>query len=217
MITGTELINGAGGVRVTLLDAAKVTWSDAELLGYLNEALRTTCLLKTDAYTRRAYIAMVLGTKQELPEGGTEIFDLFENEGSGRAVTLADRSLIDTENRFWPASTYEIDVQNWAADPRDPKRFDVTPPNNGYGSVGALFGAVPDELASIGDEIPLQDIYEHPLKLFVMAKAYAKNTKRQDLAKSETLMQGFRAALGVKTQNQFALAPTPARAANAGA
>ncbi|MEY2653606.1 MAG: hypothetical protein RLZZ524_634, partial [Pseudomonadota bacterium] len=73
MITAAELINGAGGVRVTLLDSAKATWSDAELLGYLQEAIRTTCLLKADAYTRREYIAMVAGSKQELPEGGIAI------------------------------------------------------------------------------------------------------------------------------------------------
>lgn len=215
MITAAELINGAGGVRVTLLDSAKATWSDAELLGYLNEAIRSLCLLKSDAYTRREYIAMAAGAKQELPEGGIAIFDLYENESSGRAVTLADRGLIDHQNRFWPAATYELDVQNWAADPRDPRRFDVTPPNNGYGSVGALFGAVPTELAALGDEIALQDTYERPLKLFVMARAYEKNTKRQDTAKSAGLMQEFRGLLGVKTQNQMALAPTPARASNA--
>lgn len=215
MLTGTEVINGSGGVRVTLLDSAKATWSDAELLGYLNEAIRSVCLLKPDAYTRREYIAMTSGSKQTLPDGGIAIFDLYENEASGRAVTLADRGLIDHQNRFWPAATYEIDVQNWAADPRDPRRFDVTPPNNGYGSVGALFAAVPTELASLGDEIALQEIYEQPMKVFVLAKAYSKNTKRQDLTKSAALMQEFRGLLGVKTQNQMALAPTPARSMNA--
>lgn len=209
----SELINGDAGVRVTLLDAAKRTWTDDELQGYLVEAVRATCMLKPDAYTRREAVPMAYGSRQELPEGGIAVFDLYENDASASAVTLADRELIDHQNRFWPAATYEIDVAHWSADARDPRRFIVTPPNNGYGAVWALFGAVPAEFA-IGDEVPLQDIYEHPLKLFVMAKAYAKNSQRRDLVKSDSMMGQWRAALGIKNQSQAALAPSPARSSS---
>lgn len=210
----SDLINGSGGVRVTLLDVSKATWSDNELVAYLNEALRTTCALKTDAYTRREPIAMAEGTRQELPEGGIEIFDLYENESDSSAVTMVDRGMLDHQNRFWPAATREVLVQHWAADPRDRRRFEVTPPNNGYGSVWALFGAVPDAIA-LGDEIPLPESYHNALKLFVLAQAYAKNSKRQDLGKQAGHLAEFRQALGLKSQAQAALAPTVARAAGA--
>lgn len=211
----SDLINGNAGVRVTLLDAAKRTWTDAELLGYLIEGLRATCMLKPDAYTRREAIPMAYGTRQALPDGGIAIFDLYENDASGNVITLVDQGLLDHQNRFWPASTYEIDVQHWCADTRNPEQFVITPPNTGYGSAWALFGAVPDAIV-IGDEIPLPDTYHHALALFVLHKAYAKNTQRQDLTKSDALKSQWQQALGIKSQGQIAVAPTVQRKASGG-
>lgn len=211
----SDLINGAAGVRTTLLDTAKRTWSDDELQGYLVEAVRATCMLKPDAYTRREAIPLAYGTRQALPDGGIAIFDVYENDGSGRVITLADQSLIDHQNRFWPASTYEVDAQHWSADTREPRQFTITPPNTGYGLAWAFFGAVPDAFV-ISDEVPLPDIYEHALKLFVMAKAYTKNSQRQDLTKADGLMNGWRQALGIKSQGQVAVAPSVQRKAAGG-
>lgn len=206
----SDFINGADGIRVMLLDSAKATWSDVELLGYLNQALRTTAELKPDAYVRREYVAMVAGTRQELPAGGLAIFDTDENEDSGREATLVEKSLLDHQNRFWPAATPEVDVQHWCADPRDPRRFYVTPPNDGTGSVSCTFGAVPDAVA-LGGQIPLGDSYHYALRCFALAQAYSKNSKRQDLAKVAGLMQEFRQTLGIRNQAQAAVAPTVAR------
>jgi hypothetical protein len=209
-VLASDFINGDGGVRTTLLDAAKRTWPDAELLEYLLEAIRATCSAKTDTYTVRAAIPLVYGTRQELPAGGIAIFDAYENDASGSMVTLADRELIDHQNRFWPTATHEIDVQHWSADPRDPRRFTVTPPNNGYGAMWALYGAVPDDII-ISDEIPLEDTYLPALNLYVQAKAMAKNTQRQNVGKAESLMAQWRQALGLEANAKAAVAPSIGR------
>lgn len=194
------------GARLTLIDASKVAWSDNELVSYGNEAISTICHVKKDAYTRREYIPLVAGIKQELPAGGIAVLDGGPNEVSGRVCTLVDRELLDAENDFWPAATQERDAQHWAADPRDPRRFDVTPPNNGAGSVQFLFGAVPDTVAYAG-EILIPDTYRRAIECFILARALAKKTRRQDPAQAAAYMEEFKQLIGLGSNAQIAVAP----------
>jgi hypothetical protein len=192
--------------RVTLIDVAAVTWSDAELLGYVNKARRTTALLKPDSFTVNGFVPMVAGTRQQLPAGGIAILDCGENQVSGRVATLVDRDLLNHVNRFWPTTTPEVDVKHWCADPRDPTRFDVAPPNDGTGSLEVLYATTPQDV-ELDQDIGFSGAYQHAFECFVLSCAYAKNTKRQDLAKSSAYMQEYRALLGVKNAAQAAMAP----------
>lgn len=199
-------------VSATLLDTARVTWGRTELLGYLNEALRTTAFVKPDMYSVQDFIPLAAGIAQILPADGIALLDITDNETGGRAVTQTDLALLQEENRFWPAATQQAEVENYAADPRTPRRFYVFPPNDGNGSVRATYGAVPDELTgSSGEVIPVPDSYQNPLTNFVLAKAYAKNSRKQDLVKSAALMNDWRVALGLKAQAQIAVAPKVAQ------
>lgn len=192
--------------RLTLIDASKVTWGDDELTAYGNEAIRSICQVKRDAHTRREYIPLVAGIKQQLPAGGIAVLDGGPNEASGRICTQVDRELLDAENTYWPAATRETDAQHWAADPRDPTRFDVTPPNDGSGSVEFLFGAVPDPVA-YGGTFPLLDVYSFPVEVFILARALSKQTRRQDPAKAMAYMQQFNQLIGLGSAAQIAVAP----------
>jgi hypothetical protein len=194
-------------VRFTLMDAAAATWSDAVLLADLNSAERKVCMLKPEAYPVRATISMIAGSKQTLPAGGIAIMDIYANVSSGQTIRLVDRDLMDEAARFWPVATPEQDVQDWAADPRDPTRWDVLPPNDGTGQVEALYGAIPTPIAETIDPINLADVYESVLKCFVLAEAYAHNSKRQDIGKSQFYEAQGMQMLGIKSQSQVAVAP----------
>lgn len=196
------------GVSETLLDTARRTWDYPELVGYLNEALRATSFVKPDMYTVQDFVTLAAGIAQNLPEGGVALIDISDNEVSGRAITQTDLGLLQEENRFWPAATQEVDAENYAADPRTPRRFYIFPPNDGTGSVRITYGAVPDALTgSSGEEIPVPSSYQTALTNFVLAKAYAKNSRKQDLTKSSAYMQQWGALLGLKSQAQVAVAP----------
>jgi len=195
-------------VSTTLLDVARSTWSHSDLVGYLNEALRATAFLKPDMYSVQGFFPLVVGIAQELPDGGIALIDVTDNEVSGRAVTPCDLSILQQENRFWPAATQEVDVENYAADPRTPRRYYVFPPNDGTGSVRITYGAVPLELTgSSGETLPVPDSYQSSLTNFVLAKCYGKNSKRQDLTKYAGYMNDWRMSLGLKSQAQVAVAP----------
>jgi hypothetical protein len=208
-LTGTDLINGPSGARVTLIDAAKVTWSDVELLGYLNEGIRATVFLKPDTNVVRDYVTLAAGDRQELPAGGVAVLDVLQNSVAkgGRNITQVDESLLDECNRFWPAGTRVPQVEHYTADPRDPRRFRVFPPNDGTGSVEVMYGALPTPIAAIGDAVPMSDSYQAALIAFVLSKAYAKNSTKQDLGKSDRYVNQWQGMLGVKSKAQFAVAP----------
>lgn len=215
-LTGADIINGPGGARVTLIDAQKNTWTDAELLDYLNQAIRATCFEKPDTNPVRDEVALVAGTKQTLPEGAIALLDIYRNTtssgASGRVVTQVDEGLLEEASRFWPAATQQQEVEHFTADPRDPRRFTVFPPNDGSGVLEMLYGAVPAALTALADALPVPDSYESPLRDFVLAYAYAKNTQRQDLSKTSYYMQQWARKLGIKTNAQMAYAPKVAAA-----
>jgi hypothetical protein len=193
--------------RRILIDAAKVTWLDADLLAALNEAMRATQAVKPDFYTVRDALSLVAGIAQELPEGGTTLLDITSNVASGQVVTQCDLALLQEVNRFWPADDQVLDVDNFATNVKEPTRFFVTPPNNGYGRVNASWGAVPPLITEITDELPVLEIYQTPLLNFVLGRAYAMNTKKQDITKATYYMGEWGKALGLKTQAQIAIAP----------
>ena len=200
-----DIINS---VATTLLDTAHRGWSRAELVGYINEALAATAGAKPDFYTVEQDISMVAGITQALPEGGLSLFNVSKNVTSSRVVTQVDGALLDEANRWWPAATQEVDVEHFTADPRDPRRFSITPPNDGTGAVTATFGAVPDAVTgSSGEEIPVAGSYLSPLVEYVLGKCYGKNSKSQDLTKSNTHMQRWGTLVGLKAKAQIAVAP----------
>lgn len=185
--------------RHTLLDASGVSWSDAELLAYVNEAIRDSVAAKPDIYPVSDEIPLVPGIIQALPVGGVLLIDITHNTDTGRTVSVVDLPLLQEANRFWPAATQQSEVENFAVDPRTPRKFLVSPPNDGAGRVHGTYGGTPAALAATTDTFPLLDIYQPAMTAYVIGRAYAKNSKRQDLAKAATYRQQWAQALGAKS------------------
>ena len=195
-------------LRITLLDPSPgKTWSDAILLMHLNEGERNACSLRPELYTVRGPIGLSAGTLQTLPAGGTALMRLDENQVSGLSVRLVDSAMLDVANRVWSAATPEVDVQEYAVDAKDRKRFRVLPPNDGTGAVVGLYGMTPTPIPSTASPINLDDVYELLLKHFVLSEAYAANTKRQDVAKASYYRSSYEKMLGINAQSTAAVLP----------
>lgn len=204
-ILASVILNGAS---LTLLDVDRVTWSETELLGYLNEALRATALVKLDLVTKQEALALAAGVLQNLPADGIALIDIKRNAtGTQRVVTEVDNQILAEVQRFWPAGTQETAVEHFTVNPTAPRQFDVYPPNNGTGQVIALYGVVPPVLTAAADTVPVLEIYQQPLTQYVLARAYDKNSKRQDLTKAAAAMQNWARAIGAKSQAQIAISP----------
>lgn len=216
MIPVSSVVNTARGI---LIDAAKATWSDAVLIGHLNEFARNTAGVKRDLKTVRQSIGLQPGVSQEITElyGGQEVvalLDITRNTTSKSVITQCDKALLDEVNRFWPADDQTTDVDNFSVNVKEPTRFYVTPPNNGYGYVDATLGvvpeAVPETTAGLDTEWPCAEIYQPAAIDYVLARAYAMNTKKQDVVKSDFYMKSYGTRIGLKAQAQIAAVPKTA-------
>jgi hypothetical protein len=195
-------------VAVTLLDRLHRTWTEPELIGYLNEALRATAFVKPDMYVVQDAFAPTAGVLQVLPTDSVALLDITRNLGGrNRVVTQVDEGLLEEANRFWPAATQQAEVEHFTADPRNSLRFRVFPPNDGTGSIEMLRGAYPPAIHYAAEDLPVPGSYQSAFTNFVLSRAYAKNSKRQDLSKASYYMQQWAALLGLKSQSQTAVAP----------
>jgi hypothetical protein len=192
--------------RRTLLDPAPgVTWTDADLLDYLSAAQNAVCQIKADAYPLRATVALAAGVAQALPSDALSLLDIYFN-GNGATVNEIGRSLLNNV-AAWPAATPRPVVTDWMSDQRDPRRFFVNPPNDGSGSLFLLYGAIPPRIANVSTNIALPDTYENALWAYMIALAYAENTTRQDLTKSQQWLTFFNALVVGRGQTQKINAP----------
>jgi hypothetical protein len=193
--------------RATLIDDNAAVYSALQMLGFVSDGQQLVCTYKPDAYTLHEFVPMAVGTDQEIPAGGTQFMSASQNEVSSRSATMVDQSMLDTENRFWRAATGETDVQHWCASARDPRRFDIMPPNDGTGSLRVLYCAVPPVLATDGDALVLVDTYKYPVYCFTLHRAYAENSRKGDTVKAEYWLQKGLQALGIKSVAQTQVAP----------
>ena len=195
-------------LRLTLLDPSPgVTFTDAMFLAWLGEVERRACELRPELLIVRAAIPMVAGTLQAVPAGGTAIMRLDQNVTSKRRCRLTDAESLDMANLFWPTTTASADVREWCHDDRDRTRFHVWPPNNGAGSVVALYGTTPAPFTLVTQAIHIDDVHDVALKDGVLAEAYGANTKRGDMAKMSAYRAAFEHALGINAAAVVAVGP----------
>ena len=196
-----------GRCRASLLDPVVapatdgVYWSNAELLGHLNAGTAAIVQLDNKAYVVNAAVKLQAGTRQQLPGDAVALAGVRRNLGSdgatpGRAVSVVRMEQMDAARPGWHADPPTAVVRHCMASEADPRRFYVWPPSDGSGYVEVVYEGVPDDV-TLTDNFPLPDLYAEAAYQFVLAHAYAKNSKRGDTVKSQFWWQLFRTTLGV--------------------
>jgi hypothetical protein len=183
MTTGQNIVDTA---RKSLLDGAKRTWSDAELLGYLNSAIGQACGTLLDIYVVVSMTGTAIGVRQTLPSGGLVLLDVPRN-GNGGAVTQVALSELARTHTTWAGDASSADTNYFMFDKRSPATFLVYPPASSGTQLELVYGAVPSAIA-LSDTVPISPAFDTALWAYVLSMAYAKNSKKQDLAKSKEFM-----------------------------
>lgn len=201
----TSVASLIGSVRGTLIDAAAVTFSNAVLVQYLNEGISATCFVKPEAYPVEAYLPLVAGIAQTLPDGATALLDVVAT-GTGQMVSQVDKALLETADPQWPLQPATMTIDHWTADPRLPLKWLCYPPAAVGATALVRYGAVPMNVA-IGGNLPLPDAYEACLIDYTLSRAYGMNSKKQDTTKEAYHKQQWGSALGLKSQAQVSNSP----------
>lgn len=140
-------------VQTLLQDSTNVRWTQAEILGWLNDGQRAICIVRPDACSKLTSIPTVAGTKQTIPADGSAILKVIRNMGAGGAtpgavVRKVPMELLDSSLPNWHAATATNAAQHFTTDARSPRTFYLYPPSTGAHMVEALYAAPPVDVGS---------------------------------------------------------------------
>jgi hypothetical protein len=211
-IIASAIINKA---KTILQDTTSVRWTDAELLGWLNDGQREVSMRRPDVSTKLISHPLVAGTKQAIPADGIAVLKVIRNMGTngltpGRAVRHVAMDILDSNVPTWHTDTASSTVVHAVTDMRIPRTFYVYPPAISGTQVELLYAAPPAELASTGSILTVDDAYAGPLVDWVCSRAYDKDQDTTGSAeRSASHRAKFDASVGAKTSvDQVLNAPT---------
>lgn len=173
-------------------------WPLAELLGYLNDGIRSIVSVKPNANSATVTLTLREGTLQELPPNYTILSRVTRNLATGhtdpsgpvggKAIRpIMGRALMDAYFPTWQddATLRATQVMHVAYDRADTRKFYVVPANDGNGKVEAVVGvmpaaisvpASPDNIDSYTANVNLPDKFRTPLTDYVLARAFGKDS-----------------------------------------
>lgn len=200
-------------VKEVLQDSASVTWTETQLIAWLNDAQRTVVLARPDASSTTTSIALVSGTKQEIPSNGIRLLEVIRNMGvggavPGRAIMYVDRRTLDENSPDWHADTETAEAKGYTHDSRDPSVFYVTPPSDGTTEVEAMYSVAPADISAAGDTISIPDTYGPAMIEWILYRAFSRDsTQSPNYQRGASHKQSFMDLLGLKTSADTSNAP----------
>lgn len=194
-------------VAAELQDTAYVRWSQAVLLGYLNDAQAAIVLARPDANAVIGNATLIAGTKQSLPTGGLRLLDVYRNMGvggatPGRRVRMSLRNPHEAVSPNWSTATSSLVIEEVFYDDRVPLTFWTNPPATVNATIQMGYSKAPTVLTVPGsDNIELPDVYRTPIEEWMFYRAYSQNVQAQGgRARANEHLKNFYVLLGLYAQ-----------------
>lgn len=203
-------------VSEILIDATKVTWTEAQLIAWLNDAQLAVALVRPDSSSEITTLKLAAGTtKQQLASGALRLLSIVRNMGSdgatpGDAIDLVERGVKDALDRGWHSADKSAVVDEYVFDERRPTDFYVSPPTHVTTNVWIeLSQAIaPKDIVLATDSIALLDVYSAPLQEWMLYKAFSRDSEETpNHARAESHKATFGALLTGKFQVDAIVSP----------
>lgn len=176
-------------------------YSDAVMLGFVNQTLKRMVLLRPDLFAVIADFSTTTGTVlQSCPADSTRLIEIFQVKG-GDAVTEANRATLDRTVPGWQNEAPGQPV-NFMRHVRNPNRFFVYPaPAAGVVLVGEYAQTPPDY--DLDDEITYPtDAYFPAAVDGVVFLAESIDNEHVNSGRAKLFQDSFVQALGVSLQSR---------------
>ena len=199
-----------------LQDTTNVRWTQATLLGYLNDAQREIVLYRPDANPVNESFTLAQASKQTLPAAGLRLLNIYKNDSpTTKPITNIEKRVLDDQIEDWHGTTGTT-VEHYIYDPVDPKVFYVYPhPSGGGHTISIVYSSAPGDITisnftSDTTVISLDDVYANAILDYMLYRAYQKDTEYAgDMQRSAMYLQSFQNSLGVKNQVDAGSTPRP--------
>lgn len=170
--------------RLTQDEAAPYRNSDSELLGWLNDAIKTVVSLVPQLFTKIGPHVCTAGFRQTL--ANARAHSLVEVVG----VPLADLGTLTAFAPGWQTATAGA-IQNWLQPASEPLSFYCYPPSAEGQTLSVMFVESPAPLTVTTDEVPMPETYEPALTAYCTAMAEMKDDESVDTARAQQSMADF--------------------------
>lgn len=213
-ISGASILNA---VAVKLFDPDFVRWSVFELFQDMNDGQREIVYYKPDANTVNEAITLTDDSIKQTIAGCQYLFDVIENVGSGRLISLMDKQLLSTAAPTWHSTTVNeaVGVKYYSYDEKDKANFYVYPKpvkTTDDMQVNVLYSKLPDDVAytstadismtisQVSGDIQISEEYKNALVDYILFRAFSKDSPHSSSARAQLHYQSFANALGLRSQ-----------------
>lgn len=201
MATFASILTGDGGVRSITNDADATAYrnSDANLIGWANEALYEIALRRPDLFSKVGAVACVQNnTAQVIPAPGIVLLDIL-NVQNGNVVTKVSRQWLDQFIPSWHTDA-AASALHWVPDITSPTRFFIYPKAPAAQSIVAIWAEI-SQVYVASDPIPITG-YDHAIKDYVIFRAEAVDDESVNTARALAFYQKFDRTLGISVMVQ---------------
>ncbi len=207
--------------RVTLLyndiDYGRMT--QQQYIQLIDDAVLQVAILRPDAHSETRVLELQEGFSQSIPADAHVLMDIpyCVTEGIYTPVRQVLRYDLDSFSS-WTSIEPSTLVEEYAYDPKTPRKFFVYPPAQEGAKVQADLGIVPQRVASLADPvnatINLPEVFFNPLVSYVLYLLYSSDsTSATDRAVAATYESTFFKQLAAQGQAADIAAPRTAAAA----
>lgn len=199
--------------QTVLQDPNAVRWSQAELLGWANDAQREISAFYPDLSAVTGNVTLVAGPKQSLPSGASLLIKLLRNMGvggstPGPAIRQVGRQMLDASTPDWYTQDQATTIKHFTYDPKAQHVFYVYPPSVANNVVEALYVIPPADMANVNSAINVDDVYANLILDYVLFRAFSKDLELAGAAENAAVHRRlFDDALAAKKTVNDAVTP----------
>lgn len=170
-------------------------FSDADLLGFVNQAIKRTVMVRPDLFITDTTITPTADqVEQELSATITRIMEVHRVVGGG-AIGEVDKETMDRSAPNWTTETPDTPV-NWMRHPRNPRRYFLYPAPSTGTQISVEYIEVPSDYA-LGDTIALADSYKGAIIDCTVYLAEVVDNEHVETQRAKSFLDSYLQALGI--------------------
>lgn len=188
-------------------ELAPYRYPEAEVIDYLNGALKLLTYHRPDSYTVRENLQLAPGALQAWPDADARVLQVLRNRGTsgndnGRAVTFVDLTLLRAIDPNFTNAATNAEAWHYTMDGEDKGSFYVYPPQpNPAAMVEILRSAETPDITADTETVPVNDRFAVMLPFGMLFLAYSKDgAEENNAANADKYFQLFLTNIGVVDQ-----------------
>lgn len=169
-------------------------FSDADMLGFVNQAVKRACVMRPDLFIVSTNITPTVDqVEQELSATVTRIMEVHRVVGGG-AIGEVDKETMDRSAPDWTTEDSGTPV-NWMRHPRNPRRYFLYPAPATGTQLSVEYIEVPDDY-SLSDTIDLPDSYKTAIVDCTVYLAEVVDNESVESQRAKDFLNSFMQAFG---------------------